>query len=202
MPGATTGQTNLPTIVDADDTEQALTVTLTSALQALANLFESATGHDHTGAGKGKPIGSAGIASGVTITNLTAAGQLHVTGTAPTSWITLDSGLLFLSGDQTKGLSHDGTNYNLLVSPLVVPELKVGAGTLASTASVKLANAAMVGWRANGVAQDLSFSFDSNNRPAFVTTAGNLTGSDGGASGSRLSINVNGTHFKIALLSP
>lgn len=69
MTGTTSGQTSLPTATDSDDTENFLTVSLTAGLQALANLFESASGHDHSGAGKGKPIVSAGIASGVTLTS-------------------------------------------------------------------------------------------------------------------------------------
>lgn len=69
MTGTTTGQTALPTATDSDDNEVYLTVNLVAALQALANLFESATGHDHSGAGKGKPIVTAGIGSGVTLTS-------------------------------------------------------------------------------------------------------------------------------------
>lgn len=69
MTGTTTGQTSLPTCTDSDDTENYLTVSLVSALQALANLFESASGHDHSGSGKGKPVGTAGIASGITLTS-------------------------------------------------------------------------------------------------------------------------------------
>lgn len=68
MTGVTTGQTSLTTATDSDDVEAYSTGPLVTNLQALANLFESATGHDHSGAGKGKPVGSAGIASGVALT--------------------------------------------------------------------------------------------------------------------------------------
>lgn len=115
MPGTTTGQTALATIVDADDTEQALTVTLTSALQALANLFESATGHDHSGAGKGKPIGTAGLASGITLTSphmttpVVDSGGLTVTA----GGLTVTAGNLVLGAGSGAGLVRLPNNQSI-----------------------------------------------------------------------------------------
>jgi hypothetical protein len=122
MTGVTTGQTSLATATDSDDTETFLTGPLTTDLQAVANLFESATGHDHTGAGKGKPIGSAGIATGVALTNPVVSGA----GGTP-------AGTLGFSG--TSLLVGDGTvNRAVNVGPWVTfaPTLNQG-GAVATT---------------------------------------------------------------------
>lgn len=79
MTGTTTGQLSLATCTDSDDTEAFLTVSLTTDLQTLVDLFHNSTGHDHSGSGKGAPIGAAGIASGVTLTTPTVSGLLTMT---------------------------------------------------------------------------------------------------------------------------
>jgi hypothetical protein len=112
--GVTTGQTALPTATDSDDTEVFLAVGLTAALQALANLFESATGHDHSGAGKGKPIVTAGIASGVTLTSPSIAGAT-LTGTTSGAIMTL-SGLLTANGGLTVATGSSNLQTGLTVS--------------------------------------------------------------------------------------
>lgn len=71
MPG-TTPELNLPTALDLDDLEVYLTngsTGLVFALMIIDALFNAATGHAHDAAHKGKPITTAGIASGVTLTN-------------------------------------------------------------------------------------------------------------------------------------
>lgn len=88
MTGTTTGQTALPTATDSDDNDNYLTVSLVAALQALANLFESGTGHAHDGSGKGKPVTTAGIAAGAitpALMNATAAGTFTPTVTQSNS---------------------------------------------------------------------------------------------------------------------
>jgi len=82
MTGTTTGQLPLTTATDSDDTENFLTVSLTAVLQSLTNLFDSVTGHDHSGAGKGAPVvlgaasvGTAAIANGA-VTNAKLAADV------------------------------------------------------------------------------------------------------------------------------
>lgn len=82
MTGTTTGQLPLTTATDSDDTENFLTVSLTAVLQVLTNLFDSVTGHDHSGAGKGAPVvlgatsvGTAAIANGA-VTNAKLASDV------------------------------------------------------------------------------------------------------------------------------
>lgn len=72
MTGVTTGQTPLPTATDSDDTENFLTVSLTAALQTLTNLFDSVTGHKHTGSGQGGPIAISSLVGSIANATLAA----------------------------------------------------------------------------------------------------------------------------------
>lgn len=174
MTGVTTGQTSLPIPTDADDVEgyNVGPSGLVAALQALANLFESATGHDHTGAGKGKPIGSAGIASGIHLVGpVVDSGGLTVTAgglTVTAGGLTVTAGGIGIGGApsaiaglyNTAGISganaYGTRNANVLTA-------SAGSATLASLslepsfnpngqASVLDVGLNIVGFNANGSA--------------------------------------------------
>jgi hypothetical protein len=57
MSGSTT-ELNLKTAVDSDDTADYLTLSLASSLQTIDALYNNTTGHTHSGAHQGGPIGS------------------------------------------------------------------------------------------------------------------------------------------------
>lgn len=57
MPGSTT-ELNLQTAVDSDDNADYLTISLADSLRTLDALYNNVTGHTHSGAHQGGPIGS------------------------------------------------------------------------------------------------------------------------------------------------
>jgi hypothetical protein len=61
--GSTT-ELALKTAVDSDDNADYLTISLASSLQTLDALFSNTTGHTHSGAHQGGPIGTASIPDG------------------------------------------------------------------------------------------------------------------------------------------
>jgi len=77
MTGVTTGQTNLPTATGSDILRDYVKTALVTALQMIADLFDSASGHDHNGTGKGAPVTKllAPSVSGTITLSGTASGQ-------------------------------------------------------------------------------------------------------------------------------
>jgi hypothetical protein len=155
--GVTTGQTALPTATDSDDAENYLTVSLTAALQALANLFESATGHDHSGSGKGKPIVTAGIASGITLTAphfttpVVDSGGLTVTA----GGLTVTAGGLTVTAG---GAVITAGGLTLTAAPLIIGTTPAAAGY------VRLPNAQAIAWRNAANSADLTLGYSATNR--------------------------------------
>jgi hypothetical protein len=63
MPGSTT-ELALKTAIDSDDNADYLTISLANSLQTIDALFNNTTGHTHSGARQGGPIGTASIPDG------------------------------------------------------------------------------------------------------------------------------------------
>jgi hypothetical protein len=59
-----TSELNLKTAVDADDTADYLTLSLADSLRTVDALFNNVTGHNHSGAHQGGPLGSGSIGTG------------------------------------------------------------------------------------------------------------------------------------------
>lgn len=170
MTGTTT-ELNLATAQDSDDTEQYLTVNLVGALAIVDALFNASTGHDHSGAHKGKPVIAAGLGAGSAtgaalgsdVVTLTGAQILtnktltspHMTGAVVDSGgLTITAGgLMVTAGVATftggvsiaAALAHTGTTigfYN--TAPTGKPTVAGSRGANAALASL-LTNLALLG---------------------------------------------------------
>jgi hypothetical protein len=88
----TTAELNLATATDSDDVEAYSVTSLVAALNSLDALFSFTTGHDHSGAHKGKPVTGAGVGT-VSSPHFTSpvvdSGGLTITAPAATAALTL-----------------------------------------------------------------------------------------------------------------
>ncbi len=203
----TTGELNLATCTDSDDTENYLTVSLAQALTILDALFNATAGHDHSGAHKGKPITTAGIAAGAATGVALGSDVATLTGAQTLTNKTLTSPHM-----TSPVIDSGGLTITAGASDLGPGAVSIGGGTRASSGALRIANNTFISWRNNGNTNDVAIGVDTTDRlvlgNANVLAVASTVGAAGGASAlpatplGYLRVALNGAEVKIAYWNP
>jgi hypothetical protein len=138
MPGSTT-ELALKTAVDSDDNADYLTISLASSLQTVDALFSNTTGHSHSGAHQGGPIGTV-PASAIPDGSITSAKITDGTiATADLADGAVTYAKIANSAASTVNYYHAaGTNSTSSGVTAAIPGVSIAISTLSGTAYVEV----------------------------------------------------------------